>query len=284
MRNSYEQSANSAPRRKQLNPRFDKMLAAYTTAAGATVGLALLAAAQPAEAKIVYTKTNLTITSSYLLDLNHDGVPDFDIDFCSCRPHGAGLWVQVSNQSYVHAPRNAVREQTTFPGDAAALRNGVTIGPKQAFISPQYGYGAAMASAGSYGAPYSGGPWLNVTKRYLGLKFLIHGEVHYGWARLSVTDQIFKIVLTGYAYETTPNKSLRAGQTSETAANESDDTVSLTKPTTGRLSLGLLARGAEAMEFWRKKEPLVSRIDQSPTFTWTERLPPPVPPRDILVI
>jgi len=41
---------------RQLNPRLDKMIAAYATAASA-VGLALLAAAQPAEGKIVYTKT-----------------------------------------------------------------------------------------------------------------------------------------------------------------------------------------------------------------------------------
>ncbi len=39
-----------------LNPRLDKMIAAYATAAGA-VGVAILATAPAVEAEIVYTKT-----------------------------------------------------------------------------------------------------------------------------------------------------------------------------------------------------------------------------------
>ena len=66
------------------------------------------------------------------------------------------------------------------------------------------------------------GPWVGkgngVRNRYLGLKFVIHGKVHYGWARLSVTlahhrqyDDVSG-TLTGYAYETIPNKAILAGQ------------------------------------------------------------------------
>ena len=51
--------------------------------------------------------------------------------------------------------------------------------------------------------------------RYLGLKFLIRGKVHYGWARLNVTVGNSKITatLTGYAYETIPNNPIIAGKT-----------------------------------------------------------------------
>jgi hypothetical protein len=49
------------------------------------------------------------------------------------------------------------------------------------------------------------------------MKFTINGKVHYGWARLSVTNlkDKFRITatLTGYAYETIPNKPIKAGQT-----------------------------------------------------------------------
>ncbi len=42
----------------------------------------MLALAQPAEAKIVYTKADVVIDlNSYLLDLDHDGVNDFDLAF-----------------------------------------------------------------------------------------------------------------------------------------------------------------------------------------------------------
>jgi len=63
------------------------------------------------------------------------------------------------------------------------------------------------------------GPWANngkgVKKRYLGLKFMIHGQVHFGWARLNVAMKRSKIrgTLTGYAYETIPNKPIIAGKT-----------------------------------------------------------------------
>jgi len=75
----------------------------------------------------------------------------------------------------------------------------------------------------------------NVSNRYLGLEFKIHGKIRYGWARLSVTGSFeqFKATLTGYAYETVPNKIIVAGRTS---AN--------TDGSTG--SLGSLARGIQS--------------------------------------
>ena len=53
---------------------------------------------------------------------------------------------------------------------------------------------------------------------YLGLKFKIHGKDHYGWAHVKTRLTIghytwFWATLTGYAYETTAGKSIKAGQT-----------------------------------------------------------------------
>jgi hypothetical protein len=59
------------------------------------------------------------------------------------------------------------------------------------------------------------GLWANggkgVKDRYLGFKFAIYGKTHYGWARLNVkvgySDEVYiNAALTGYAYETIPNK------------------------------------------------------------------------------
>jgi len=54
-----------------------------------------------------------------------------------------------------------------------------------------------------------------VRTRYLGLEFLINGEVHFGWARLTVTCKDLRVLatLSGYAYETVPNTPIIAGQT-----------------------------------------------------------------------
>ena len=86
------------------------------------------------------------------------------------------------------------------------------------------------------------GQWVGkgsgVRNRYLGLKFVIHGKVHYGWARVSVTlghrrqYEDATGTVTGYAYETIPNKPIVAGKT-----NGAD--VIVFQPDT----LGTLARG-----------------------------------------
>ena len=86
------------------------------------------------------------------------------------------------------------------------------------------------------------GPWVGkgngVRNRYLGLKFVIHGKVHYGWARLSVTlghhrqyDDVSGI-LTGYAYETIPNKTIVTGKT------EDQDVITFQPDTLGGLARG----------------------------------------------
>jgi hypothetical protein len=61
----------------------------------------------------------------------------------------------------------------------------------------------------------SGGQWLYARRRYLGLQFVIGEQVHYGWARLSVSLKAGEIAatLTGYAYETVPNKPIITGKT-----------------------------------------------------------------------
>jgi hypothetical protein len=225
------------------------MIAAYATAAGAA-GVALLAAAPSAEAEIVYTKTRVTITQvtvSYPLDLNHDGITDFNVGFCSCRPHGTAITVSSSRNV-----GNGVIAASGFLGSALPLVSGAPIGPKQMF-RVAYGIGVSMAYDGSYGYRYSGGAWMGVIDHYLGLKFMIDGEVHYGWARMTITKGIGHVVLSGYAYETVANKHLKAGQASDAPEDEAKNAATLTGPAAGP-SLGMLAGGAEAMEIWRRKE------------------------------
>jgi hypothetical protein len=52
------------------------------------------------------------------------------------------------------------------------------------------------------------GPWAHLKNRYLGLKFQTKGQTHFGWARLSTKIGFGGAtgILTGYAYETIPDK------------------------------------------------------------------------------
>jgi hypothetical protein len=157
--------------------------------------------------------------------------------------------------------QNRIWGNSTWRGDAAAaaLPAGFRIGPKRTFRP-----GARlMATQGSgSGTSYYGGPWKNVLHRYLGLKFIIKGKVHYGWARLNVHWHAPHIsaTLTGYAYETIPNYPIITGKTTGTDDVEKYDPGSgafLTNPipdTPQPASLGMLALGAQGLPVWRRKE------------------------------
>ncbi len=204
----------------------------YALAASAA-GVGVLALTTPAEARIVYTPTHHIITEGghYLLDVNHDGIIDFTLQ--AQITHTTGYSGFIASISAIPAAGNGVEGWTGSRAWASALKPGGRVG------SQHYFAGKVMAA---YCSPFcSGGPsgsWVNVNKRYLGLKLKIGGKVHYGWARLNVSIQGSAIVgtLTGYAYETIPGKPIKAGQ-----IKEGDDA------TIEPASLGHLAQGASAI-------------------------------------
>ena len=222
----------------KVNPRLDKNLAAYMLAAGAA-GVSLLAA-QPAEAEIVYTPAHIAIgpRSSIELDLNHDGVNDFLV---SRWLYGNGSHLTIDQQ----APANGILAH------GAALPAGVRIGPKGAFVA----YASMASDVTISGESFSDGPWKNATNRYLGLKFSVNGETHYGWARLTVTAKgEIVATLTGYAYESVPNKPILAGEMSGPVATSTVGPKETFAPSDRSATLGMLARGEDALAIWRRDE------------------------------
>jgi hypothetical protein len=103
------------------------------------------------------------------------------------------------------------------------------------------------------------GEWLNKSNRFLGFAFHINGEVHYGWARLSVSwNRRWNLSahLTGYAYETVPNKPIIAGDTGSGSADNKSAPANTTRSESvseaeSRATLGALALGADGIAVWR---------------------------------
>jgi hypothetical protein len=221
-----------------VNPKLENQLCAYAVTMGASA-VALLAAAQPASAEIVYTPVNVAVGDSYAIDLNGDGVVDFTLErFIPYRTQFLALDYSVKG--------NAVRPPVNKDDvDAAALPAGAMIGKGQSFTTATSYGGAIMAVAFAYGTVSNqGGPWISATNKYLGLKFLINGKFHYGWARLTVGSykgDNNNVTLTGYAYETVPGRMLHAGQKTEEADVEtaSQDTDFAPESTLGSLALGI---------------------------------------------
>jgi hypothetical protein len=220
----------------------------YALAASAA-GVSFLAVTQSSQAKIIYTKAHYQILQNapYDLDLNHDGLTDFTLwNHSSVRTSVSTALVNV-----VLPAGNAVRGHGTF---ASALPMGVKIQPGKKFLSGVYSAGMAFSVYATFNGTRRGGPWLDVTNRYLGLKFKIKGKPHYGWARLSVSCAKHKCsaLLTGYAYETIPGKAIITGATK--GPDDPEPAASFTMPTPEPLTLGALAMGTPGLSIWRRKE------------------------------
>jgi hypothetical protein len=253
---------SSRPRKTaNLSDSVQQQLNKYALAAGAA-GVGVLVLGQPAEAKIVYTPADKSITPNHTipLDLNHDGTVDFrlrDRHFTS--PTYGFDHTGVLSAVPAHQANKIEGYSRTNRHYASALRAGVSIGPKARF-TPGPKLMATMfsdtgADRGLIGS--CNGPWSKATNRYLGLEFLIEGKVHFGWARLNVSCQGTDVfaTLTGYAYETVPKKPIIAGHTkgSDEESSVGPD-AALAAPVPKPAPLGLLAWGSRGLSIWRREE------------------------------
>jgi hypothetical protein len=268
-RKSKPGELSNARRAARLGSSLENLLSAYASAAVAA-GVSLLAVTKAAEAKIIYTSAHTNIPSSsepVLLDLNHDGIADFS--FWHWQLYSSKLdvgcaagFVASRHSSTCVSPQNEVWGKGTSSGRyASALRAGLRVGPSKSYFQqggqkgassyPPRGPAAVMGKVrvfryGSGNLTY--GQFMYTRSRYLGLQFVVDGQVHYGWARVAVAvtgsgQRAIQATLTGYAYETIPGKPIIAGKT------KGPDVVTWEPATLGRL-----AQGASGITAWREKK------------------------------
>jgi hypothetical protein len=219
---------------KKLRTRTDKKLIAYAAAAGAGI----LALTQLGSAEIVFTPAHQTIApgTTIDIDLNHDGITDFTIENHAITSVKPGSFDEDLIVAAGAQPSNlmlgSLGSLVGGPQTADAL-------PMNFKVSSNAG---SLVSGGvmfeCLEGPTSGtaGPWKNVQRQFLGLKFTINGETHFGWARFSLqalSGCKNHTLLSGYAYETQPNTPINAGQTQEGP-----------KVSGAPITLGRLAQGA----------------------------------------
>jgi hypothetical protein len=226
----------------------------YALAASAA-GVGMLAMSRPAEAKIVYTPAHVVIgrNQTYGIHLQHNKVTDFKI-FNDCGTisghHDALLLVDA-----ISATTNAVIGTRTITSAVSAFRlpAGYLVGPKRHWYAG--GGGMAAYYRGRFYGQWQNG-WYKAVRGYLGLMFKSKGSIHYGWARLTVdaTYPCFEATLTGYAYETIPGRSIKAGQTKGPDDVVERPDAALTTPTPEPATLGMLALGERGLSIWRREE------------------------------
>jgi hypothetical protein len=197
-----------------LEKNIQRNLALYSIAASAA-GVSLIALAPPAEGEVVFTSTHQIIDrrQDLAIDVNHDGITDITIDNLYQKQSGpAGLYAQAVLEAVPETGGAVVADPAAY--GAADLSKGASIGPANIFSARR----AVMAfkTVQGYFGTYSFGAWFNVSDKFLGFRFKIDGQTHYGWARMTVRwNQRYHIVaaLNGYAYETEPGKAIVAGDT-----------------------------------------------------------------------
>jgi hypothetical protein len=237
----------------RLPASVHQQLSAYALAISAAG--AAIAAVPPAEAKIIYTPTHHILTNG-TLPIPIAGTASFNLTDKSYIITGS--W--TSQILDINATGNAAVVAGAH-GSASPLPRGKVIGPADKFQTGKVFMAEAFRET-QISSSKAFGPFANITHRYLGLKFKLHGKVHYGWARFSAVTAGFpdgvptvSATLTGYAYETIPNKPIVAGKTkgADEIGSEKQD-AAFAMPTRQPASLGLLALGSSGLSIWRREE------------------------------
>jgi hypothetical protein len=168
--------------------------------------LAIAAVApQAASGEVIYTAVNKTLSGSGSmgLDLDQNGIRDFTLVAAS-HATVCGLLVPAHAGSvYIKVAGNV--PVVTHGNYAALLQTDIPIKFDKSYAIDQFYV--------CFGHNHH-------VDGYLGLKFQISGQTHYGWAQISVdaSPTSTRTTLIGFAYETIPNQAINTGQISGSAA------------------------------------------------------------------
>jgi hypothetical protein len=238
--------------RMLLGRTLEERLAAYALCAGT----GMLTFTQPAEAQIDYTPVDVKLQcgphvqnthfckESALLDF--DGTTEFQLldGWFNSSVGGTGNYFSLG--LVAKQPGAAVAVTGSF--QEAVLQSGESIGPNQEWKPGKRDEMGVMFSLRNLGCFPSGG-WQNIKGGFLGLRFKIDGQTHYGWAEVStefLTAQpcAIRVWLAGYAYNTAPDEPILAGQKT---GNDAEEVAPAT--------LGVLSFGALGLDLWRTNRP-----------------------------
>jgi len=246
-------SFSKAPRKRNhahVAPQLERNLQAYETAsagaphpeskfvviAATVAGLAALAIPGLADAEVVYTPTNQQLPNfgSLRVDLNNDGIADVALSGYIATHMGSGYDTFVGVVSARGLNGNGVEANGR---NVLANPRGKLIGSSDNFAG-----NGLLASCTNHDGPHLhehkvAGLWKGPQVHYMGVKFSISGETHYGWVRLrDFVCGLESPFMVGYAYETVANKPIQTGP-----------------PGTDEPTLGALAGGTKGLALWRKQ-------------------------------
>jgi hypothetical protein len=192
------------------------------------IGVALLFAALPLHAQILYTDLEPDEVvkapdnppfKEYSLDINKDGKPDFKLEHFAPDPS----FTAVEIYSWPDDPVEAILCDT-HNGRPSALTEGFQITP--AISSKQFMNtytGSANSALFINNASSLTEDWDVGEDRYLGVLIELNGNWHVGWIRLNMPADASEFTIKDYAVQLTPNTWIEAGDKGATAVVNPDD-------------------------------------------------------------
>ncbi|MBP9083557.1 MAG: T9SS type A sorting domain-containing protein [Bacteroidia bacterium] len=216
-----------------------------------------------ANAQIVYTDVNPDVvrgcnypgpcSANYLIDLNNDGINDFTFSptakgfSCgNCSPNTILILGTRDSALVISTVQSWISDTVGGFGlirlidSSLAWTNTVhTLAQngERCQVCPS-GFGSFKTSQGITGN------WINVSGKFMGLKVKVGSDFYYGWIKLGVSIASYSVSITimEYAYNSTPNQPILAGQTVATGITENSFASSINlfpNPATDKLTIAL---------------------------------------------
>ena len=193
-----------------------------------------------------------TTNSVYHLDLNNDGIIDYNINFTTGRMSGCRGGTQNSTAYYIKVTpldSNEVGTDATSPFYPKALLLDSLI-DSAAFtwkntssqLLAEKLWHCITFNFRNFWVPYYVGNWNNASNKYLPLRLKMGSQVYYGWVRISIATGVTNATIFEYAYNSIPNAAIHAGQTVATGIIENSFASSLKlfpNPASNHLTIAL---------------------------------------------
>ncbi|MCU0433195.1 MAG: T9SS type A sorting domain-containing protein [Bacteroidia bacterium] len=202
-----------------MNTNLQHKLKKYSAAVG---GMTL---ASGAGAQIVYTDINpdtLIIGGTYSINMDNAGNPEMIVNCYSSSTNGNGY----SSLSIQPPGANAVRAFQVYAyatPEIIALNAGDTIGAQNTdWIQQSAQNGNLYLGYVNVSGNYTIGQWPGLSDKFMGVRFTVNNQPHYGWVRLSLSIGSDSLLIKDYAYNSQPNQYIIAGQTVITSETETE--------------------------------------------------------------
>jgi hypothetical protein len=203
--------------KKQLQKKFNT----YQQAGMAFI-IMMMFSIVTVNAQIAYTDVNPDVTINtnggvYALDLNNDGITDFNIIF-------ATLIFSGQTNKYINiTPLGANKVGTDYVYPSALPLNTLIDDSSFTWLSNTQ----PLISRIWFQIPRTGGwiwqyrgNWNGVSDKYVPLQLDLSSQKFYGWARLDAAIGTPSFTVKDYAYNSIPNQPILAGQTTTTGIKE----------------------------------------------------------------